>query len=467
MDVGRQTMTNAQLGIRTTGHNIANRSTDGYSRQRVEYLSNQPIGYGGLQVGTGARAAAIRSIRNDYLEKQIEGETQKKGYATASADGMMRVEQVFNEQMSRGLNRFVSDFFNSFRELANSPENSATRTLVKDNAVAMAKDFKRVYGQLRSVQEDLDNQLKAEVAEINSMTEEIAKLNERVATIENQGMPSNDERDRRNLLIKKLAEKVDIKYAENESGIVNVMMGHNAILVSGFSTANLKTAQRGEESGYRAGNLDVIYDPPGDAAGFVMTDKIKSGSLGGAIEVRDVVVHELLNKLDDLAYTIASDVNKEHISGMDRYQKPGILFFDLIEDKKNAGEKLSINTSIQENVGKIATSYAGNGPGDNRLANKIASLQFDLKMEEGIGSYDDFYNSMVGEVAILAKKNNMYMDHQTKMLGQLESVRESISGVSIDEETTKMLELQRNFDASARLIRTADEMLQTVLTLKD
>ncbi|MCB0349382.1 MAG: flagellar hook-associated protein FlgK, partial [Bdellovibrionales bacterium] len=103
MDMGRRSMQNSQTGLRTVAHNIANRSTEGYSRQRVDLQHNPPVGDQGKRIGTGARVANIESIRNDYLEKQIEGETQKLGFQTSSSDGMTRVEQIYNEQSNKGL----------------------------------------------------------------------------------------------------------------------------------------------------------------------------------------------------------------------------------------------------------------------------------------------------------------------------------------------------------------------------
>lgn len=466
MDVGRKALSNAQVGIRTTAHNIANKSTEGYSRQRVTFQASTPIGGAGRQVGTGADVAEIRSIRNDYLEKQIVGESQEMGFGDAHAKGMYRVEQVFNEQLNKGLNQFISDFFNAFRELSASPENLATRTVVKETAVAMTKDFKRISDQLRDIQKDMDGQIAAEVDEINAIASEIAELNAKIAAIEIQKIPSNDERDQRNLLVKKLSEKIDVKVTENEDGILNVMVGNNAILVSGLSSATLKTVVRGPEDGYRPGNYDVYYVAPDAVGSLKITGMLENGKLGGAVEVRDNIVHNILNQMDELAYGIATEVNKIHIEGFDRFSQDGVLFFDLQEKPFQAAESLQVNDTIIKDVGRIATGYKIHGPGDNRLANKIASLQYNKFMERGLSTVDDFYGGIVGEVAVIAKKSNMFNEHQGKIVKQLENIRESISGVSLDEETTRMLEMQKQFDASSRLIRTADEMMQTVLELK-
>tara|TARA_B100001248_G_C27399520_1_gene468906 strand:- start:3417 stop:4799 length:1383 start_codon:yes stop_codon:yes gene_type:complete len=458
-------MQNSQLGLRTVAHNIANRSTEGYSRQRVDFVHSQPVGSQGKRVGTGAQVSALESVRNDYLEKQIEKETQKLGMHQSEADGMARIEQIYNEQQNKGLNRFVSEFFNAFRELANSPESLPIRTLVKEKAVALSEDFGRIHNQLRDVQKDLDYQIKTEVEEINAMTQEIAALNEEISMVELQDQTANDERDRRNLLLKKLGEKVNIKYAENDEGIVTVMMGSTGILVSGYDSYKLTAREGTGDSVVRQGNVEVLLHPTKHGAPVNMTKQITRGKIGGALHIRDNVIENLLQKNDKLAFTIANEVNKAHIQGVDRYSKSGILFFDLMPEQQDAAAKIRVNETVQIDPGRISAGYQPGSPGDNRVAHRIAAIQYS-ELFEGGANIDEYYNSMVGEVAVETKQANMRHEHHDKIVQQLGNIRESISGVSLDEETTKMIELQKAFDASARVIRTADELLDTVLNIK-
>lgn len=465
MHLGKRSMQNSKAGLQTTAHNIANRGTEGYSRQRVDLVHSDPVGSLGKRIGTGAKVANIESIRNDYLEKQIETETQKLGFHSSTADGMMRVEQIYNEQQNKGLNRFVAEFFNSFRELSNSPENLAVRTLVKEKAVALTEDFQRIHGQLRDIQKDLDFQIKTEITEVNAMIEEIASLNKKIATVELQDTPANDERDRRNLLLKKLGEKINIKYAENDDGIITVRAGNTATLVSGFDHTRLSVQGSNGKNGMRQGAAEIYFHPTKNIAPVNITKQITSGSVGGALKVREEFVEKLLDKNDAMAFTIATEVNKLHIGGVDRYSKPGVLFFDLVTEQKDASNAIRVNQTIQEDAGRISAGYQVNAPGDNRLAHKIASLQHE-SLFQGSATMDDYYNSMVGEVAVNTKQANMRLEHHGNIVGQLANIRESISGVSLDEETTKMIELQKAFDASARVIRTADELLDTVINIK-
>ena len=111
MDTGKRSMMNSQTALQTVGHNIANKSTEGYSRQRVEIQAAEPNGIGKLRIGTGSKTAAVTRTNNPYLEKQIQKETAGLGYLEGKSDAMTRVEQVYNEQLNKGLNSFTTEFF--------------------------------------------------------------------------------------------------------------------------------------------------------------------------------------------------------------------------------------------------------------------------------------------------------------------------------------------------------------------
>jgi flagellar hook-associated protein 1 FlgK len=466
MDTGRRSMMNSQTALQTVGHNIANKGTEGYSRQRVEIQSNEAVGFGKLRVGTGSKTANVTRINNPYLEKQIGKEQSTLGYFQGKGDAMVRVEQVYNEQINKGLNTFVSEFFNSFREFANNPESLATRTQVKETAEFLARDFQRISSHLTEIQNDVDQQIVTHIEEINQATKEIASLNEKIQTVQIQGGPANDERDRRDLLIKQLGEKINIRWAEGEDGMVTITAGNSGLLVAGYDAKRLEARGTPARGGKNDGNVDVFYYNAEGAEPYNLTEQLTGGKIGGLLEVRDKVIADLHNSVDQMAIKIATSVNDVHRQGFDAYNKQAVNFFEIPTDAKNAAEGLKVSAAISQDVGRIAAGATPFAPGDNRIANSIHELQFKGVMDDGRSTLDEFYNSMVGQVGIQARRAEMSTQSQGDIVKQLGNIRESISGVSLDEETTKLIEYQKAFDASARLIRTADEMFDTVLSLK-
>jgi flagellar hook-associated protein 1 FlgK len=452
---------NAQTSLQTVAHNIANKNVEGATRQRVEQVTNPSVGQGNLRIGTGARAAQVTRVTNPYIDKQIQREGMTQGYIDSRADGLSRVEQVFNEQNTKGINQYVTDFFNSFRELSNNPESLTSRTMVRETGEAMVTDFHRVHDQLTGIQGDINTQVKAHVEQINQFTKEIASLNEKIQAIEMQGSPANDERDRRDLLLKKLNEKINISVAESKDGLVSITAGQSAILVSGLSSMDLKALKLPDQDKY-----NIFYSNSENTIQTDVTKQLKGGQVGGALSIRDEVIEGLLNNMDEMAYTLADRVNEAHVEGFDRNGREGAEFFAPMNDSKDASKNLKVSFDILNDVSKICAGVHPNAPGDNTVANVISGLQYKPIMSDGEATIDDFYSANVGQVGILAQRAIKSQDAQKNIVAQLDKIRESISGVSLDEETTKMIEFQKAYDASARMIKTADEMLDTVLNLK-
>lgn len=466
MDIGRRSMMNSQTSLQTTAHNIANKSTEGYSRQRVELQTNEPIGEGKLRIGMGAKPGLVTRTNNSFLEKQIEREDNQLGYINARSDMLGRVEQVYNEQVNEGLNHSLGNMFNAFRELSNNPESLATRTLVKESADHLAKDFHRVNEQIDQIQKDADYRIATKVEEINQITKQVAQLNEKIASVEVTGAPANDERDRRDQLLKDLGSKINIRYAEGKDGQLTITAGNTAVLVSGFSQRDIYTQSTPGRDGKKEGNFDVFFKSTENSTPVNITGQITGGEIGGLLQVRDETCNKLVQGMDEMAYTLAFEVNRAHVQGYDRSGRSGNLFFEMPKDVTGASADLKISDEVANDVGRISAAAQPGAPGDNRIANILSGLQYKQVMNEGKSTLDDHYNALVGQIGIETQRANNEQKSQTDIVGQLKNVRESISGVSLDEETTKMIEFQKAFEASARLIRTADEMMDTVLNLK-
>ncbi len=467
MDIGRRSMSNSQTALQTTAHNIANRSTEGFSRQRVETVSNQTLtGAGSLQIGSGARAGSVIRTNNPFIEKQIEREGGQAGYLNSRSELLARVEEVYNEQVNEGLNHSVGAFFNTFRELSNNPESLATRTQLKETAENLTKDFHRVIRDIQDVQKDADFRIATKVEEINQITKEISSLNLDIARIELHGSTANDERDRRDLLLKQLSEKVNIRYAEGETGMLTITAGNTAVLVSGTSRRELTTGTGYGKEGPGSGNLEIMYQSTDGGTPVNVSGQMVGGELGGILSVRDDICQNLQNSMDEMAYKLSWEVNRAHVQGYDRQGRTGNLFFNMTDDKTNYASRISLSDAIIGDVGRISAAAQKDAPADNTVANIISNIQYKGIFDGGKTTIDDFYNALVGKVGIETQRSNSEATVQRDVLAQLKNTRESISGVSLDEETTKMIEFQKAFDASARLIRTADEMLDTVLNIK-
>jgi flagellar hook-associated protein 1 len=462
MDLGKRGMATSQSALQTASHNITNKSTEGYSRQRVEMASTPALDEGRYRLGTGAKISGINRVNNPWLERQLEREGSQFAFLEGQTQALGRLENALNEQTVKGLNSSIGDFFGAFRELANNPESALPRTQVREAAVALIQTFKDTKRQFSDVNTDLNKNIQTSIGDANEIAREIASLNAKISDIElsNNG-PANDERDRRDLLVKKLSEKMDISYAEDpKSGMINVTAGKTAILVAGSSAGAIKTYDNEE------GNIVIYNELSKGGATFDITEQFRKGSIGGALDMREGQLYKINEQLDDLAYNIAANVNQVHAEGYDRYNQTGVKFFELPSDGTFSIENLKLSEDVLQDVGRIAAASRPGAAGDNTVANVIQELQYRPLMEGGKYSFDDFYNSKVGEIGILTQRATSALESQKNTLDQLKNVRESVSGVSLDEEAAKMIEYQKSYEASARMIKIADEMFDTILNLK-
>ena len=454
-----------RASLATTGHNIANVNTEGFTRQRVEHSANAPAAGGNVVYGTGVRVSQIHRINDEYLTRQIGNEMKTFGAAEEKDIALAQAESVFNEIGNSGLNRLLAKFFNEFRKLGNEPESHALRTTVKEASDQLSGDFRRIAKSIRDVQKNIDVRIEANVRQVNEIVKNIAHLNAEIKRLEVHGGNASDLQDKRDMSVKRLSTILDVNTATNEKGEFTLSINGVGPLISGTLSNKLKveTAKSDSNIGRPEGSFVLHLEnlvPP------EITSKIKVGRLGGLIEARDELLGGAMKNINELAYTFASKVNEIHRQGYSLNGSTGIDFFKLPDQIENAAEKFSISEAIRNDEGNIATALIPDSPGDNRLVQMIANLQGQRFMAGGRATLDDHYNGTVAELATYAQKNKQVLEHQTHILGQLEKFRESISGVSLDEETTNLVQFQHAFDASAKVIKVADEMLETVLRIR-
>ena len=454
LNVARGALLTQQLGIDVTGHNIANVNTLGYSRQRVNMQTNVPIPFWPGQTGTGVNAVDIQRIYDRFVGVQINNENQNLGRWETQKGGLEKVEMIFDETTGYGLSQAMDEFWNAWQDLVNNPSGHTERTALVAKSEILANRFNKIYSDLEQTQKDADNSIKGTVEEINLISDQIADLNEQISQIEATGQNANDLRDQRDLLLNELSSMMDITTSEGNDGKVTVFISGGRPLVQNNSSWDLSTQTNA--SGFQ----DIVW-LDGNGGTVNITDNISGGRLKGWIEVRDVSIPGYLSRLDDLAGTIINEVNSLHQVGFDLNGNPGEVFFT-----GTSASDMAVNPNIVSDVNLIAASgTAGGVPGDNSNAIAIASLQNALTMSGNTATFGDYYNSIVTDAGSDVQTAGINFEHQTAMVSHLNNYRESISGVSLDEEMVNLIKFQHAYDAAAKLITTVDELLNTVLNM--
>jgi flagellar hook-associated protein 1 FlgK len=460
--IGQSGLQATKASLSTTSHNIANANTEGFSRQSVDQAAGPAIPSGRMTFGTGVRMKDIKRVNDEYLEKRLHTENKNFGNVEEKDIYLQQTEQIFNEANNDGLNRLATKFFNEFRKLSSDPSNEAIRASVREASRQLVGDINRMDRSLKDVQANIDTKIEGYVREVNGMAKEIRDLNLLIERSEMEGSSAADLQDKRDLALKKLGAMTDISVSKDKSNKVIVTMNNHIALVNGNQLTKLEVLRTppDPESGKKEGRLDIFVNEPVPAK---ITDLIRTGRLGGLLEVRDRDVTNAQTKIDDVAYSLSKGVNEIHAQGYGRDGQSGRMFFRNLEGKDHAAERLDLSEDVKQDINAIAAAREPNAPSDNRIAIAISGLA-DLKDETGEdASILDKYNAMVSEVAVKTGSNKRALVFQKDVLSQLENFREAQSGVSLDEETANLIRFQHAYAANAKVMQVADEMMQTVL----
>jgi flagellar hook-associated protein 1 FlgK len=454
MSLAGQALLTQQQAISVTSHNIANVNTPGYSRQRLTMATRTPLDSTVGPIGNGVTGTEIERIYDRFLGVQMNNENQSLGQWEAHNKAVEMLEIIFNEADGSGLSPAMSEFWNAWQTLTNNPSGQAERQALITQSQIMASTFNRLDSNLNQSRQDLDFSIIGSVQEINRLSEQIADLNAKIISMETGTQSANDYRDQRDLTLSELSKLIDIHMSEDTTGAISVLTANGCPLVAGSMTWQLSTETNA--SGFQ----DVVW-VDGSGSTTNITGDISGGKLRGWLQVRDVVIGDYQNRLDSLAQTLINEVNTLHLTGFALDGSGGEVFFN-----GTAAADIEVNANIVADPDLVAAaSDPIRVPGDNTKAIEITDLQYQLTMSANTATFSDYFSSLIRDVGTEVIKSDSYYDHQAEMVAYLDNYRESISGVSLDEEMINLIKFQNAYTAAAKLITTADELMESVLNM--
>ena len=434
--------------------NIGNVETPGYSRQQAVIQATAPINTINGVIGTGVEVANVQRIYNAFLVTQMRMANQDMGKWSAQQDSLNSIEQVFSNSSDSGLSSTMAAFWNSWQNLVNNPSGSTERFLLTNSADNLAKSFNNMSSQLDSIQKGIDKSVGENVAAVNSLIQRIADVNLDIKMTATAGQNTNSSKDELDLQVAKLAELININAYTNSNGQISIQMSNGKPLLEGTSTWFLST-----QTNVTTGLKDITW--PDSSTALVVNDDITGGKLGGYLAVRDTMITEYQDQLDTLAQTIIDEVNTLHENGYDIYGNEGGAFFD----GANATD-IAVNGDILDDPGLIAAARStAEAPGNGSNAAAIAELQNNLFMHSGTATFSSYYSALVSKVGATVQTTDAGYSYQSNAMQAWKNQRDSYSGVSMDEEQTKLILYQNAYTASAKLISILDEMMKTLINL--
>ena len=446
LSIAVQALQAEQGALSVTTNNISNVNTPGYSRQ-VAVLNEAPtFQENGVTFGGGVTLQQFQSVRDQLLQLRIYEETQQQGNSQTQLNSLNQIEGIFSDP-TQGVGGALSAFFNSISQLSTNPTDSNARQAVLTSANNLANSFHQAVSALNTIGTGLDQSVPQTVDQINRLTSQIATLNGQVAQMQGLGKDPGTTQDQRDELIRQLSGLVNVSVTQTEHGLTLTTANGVPLVVARQSYALNSNAN--------SSVLEHVYS----AQGQDITSQIQGGQLGGTIQIRDQVLPQLFTQLNNLASQFTASFNTAHQAGFDAAGDPGGNFFIPLASTTDAAANFGVAIT---DPSLIAGSSDGS-PGSSGNLTQLLALR-DQQLPSG-ASPVDMYSNLVLQVGNLGANAQSDVTASNASLQQLTDQRSSVSGVSLDEETTNMIRYQRAYEAGARVVTTVDSMFTTLMNM--
>jgi flagellar hook-associated protein 1 FlgK len=451
MDIAQQALMANQEALNVTGNNVANQNTAGYTRQVVSFQMVDAVTLSGSTYGSGVTASAT-SQRNRVLEQQVQQQIQSQGQSGALESALQQIQNIFglssttSSASSTVLGTAIDSFFSSLSTLASNPSNTATRQSVLAAANNLAAAFNSTSNQLSRVSTTLNQQVVGDVSQVNSLTKTIASLNTQITALS----PNADAgalEDQRQQAIAQLSQLVGLDQISTDNNGITLTTSGGAVLVSGNQSFALSTTQVGGTTHILAGGQDV-------------TSNLTGGDLGGVLEARDQQLPSYQSALDNLAFAVGTQVNQQNALGVDGNGNPGAALFSLPAVSSGAAALIQVATADPNAVAAAAT---GQGSAGNTNASALANLaSANIVSGQTASGFLASFLGQIGSDTAAAMTNN---SAQQATLTQLTTQRDSLSGVSLDQEASNLTQYQRAYQAASQVFNIANSIMASAINL--
>ncbi|MEI9998704.1 MAG: flagellar hook-associated protein FlgK [Verrucomicrobiota bacterium] len=471
--MGSQALSANQIAIQTTGNNISNINTPGYVRQRADFTTDvQSDGSGEYDMGT--QVSQIENLTSNLLNSLVQQSLGAQGFADNQASMTSTVQDALGEEFSSASSSSASattqagegsiqdaltTFFTDFQNLANNPTSATQRQVVVQDAQTLAQNISGAYQRLQSTQSQVATDAGGITSQINQLSKQIAGLNQQIVTLQASGASTNELEDSRQADIEQLSSLVNVTATPQTNGSITVALADDpsVTLVSGPDSNGAGTTQSLSVTYSATGNPPLTVS--GSTSGSLGAGVPSSGSLGSDLDVANNVIGSpaadgntgLLGQLDSVAASLINAVNTQNQAGFDLNGNAGGAFFT----GTGAGN-IAVSSSIAGDPSKIAAA----GAAGNTLDGSNALALSQIESNPAILPAFQTAVSNLGETVSNAQSNQATQDQIT---AQVQNQRNSVSGVSIDEEMTNLINFQQSYAASARFVTTISSLYDTLL----
>jgi flagellar hook-associated protein 1 FlgK len=444
----------------TASHNLQNANTPGFARQRADLAAALPardLGTG--QVGRGVVLTGISQARDRFLERQMPAAITSQAQSTAEAD-VLESLNALDPVSGAGISSALGGFYSALRALSQNPGDIGLRVAATAAGRTLAMAFNRTAVQIEGSRSAVDAKLEGVLQEANDAAVAVARLNKDIKAARTTGSEPNDLLDARLRHLDRLAELTGATVVPNANGDVNVVLPGGVSLVSGQRAAEFSVIADTSNDGHAA----IQLRPTDGTSAVRVPAAALAGAAGGLVAARDGALAAAGDSLDQLAFDLAGAINTTHRAGFDLDGGTNNDFFAPPAAAQGAAAALSVDAALLADPRRLASAAAANAPGDATNVNALISTE-----RLGLSTGSDAGQTLARLTAAYGAQTSRARatsDQDGAILNHLSGLRESVSGVSIDEELVNLTKSQRAYEAVMKVITTADGMLETLLNLK-
>jgi flagellar hook-associated protein 1 FlgK len=433
-----------ERAMQTTQNNVANASTRGYARQQSTFFANSFQPQNGIM--GGVTGGVPLSSRNTFAEQAVWRQQQSASSFTQQRASLEAIEPAFSVAKGAGIPAALDQLFQSFSQLTVSPNDPTTRQMVLERAQGLATVINQTATSLGTAQSQADQQVRNAAERINELTGRLATLNAQRRAGFSSGVDAGVDAAF-HATLEELSQLADFTAIPADDGTFSVYLGGQSLVVAGDRSFSVSASVTGS-------SVQIL-----DQNGENINGKITGGQVAALVGFRNNTLPSYSASLNTLAQSIADQVNGTLAAGVDQNGLPPTVDLFHYASGSNAAATLGVNNLQVEQLA-VALPGAPNGNG-NALALAALGQQEVINGRTFTGFYSDLA-SRIGREITTARQTEQ---SQTSLLTQAKSLRDELSGVSLDEEAALMMQYQRSYQAAAQMFRVVDEMTQSLLSI--
>lgn len=457
LNIARNALFAQQSALQVLSNNIANVNTPGYARQEAVLNEADSVMTDGGLLGNGVKVEQIISNYDKYLEYSMARQNTSMEEQMTYEKFFTRIESVLDEGNSQ-LTSNITAFFNAWQTLSADPLSSVARADVAMNGANVAQGIRNIYTQLRGLQAEADDNVPHEVAEVNNILTSIAEFNKKTYASTVNGAEGSSFKTQSLAALQELSGKMNIQYFEDVNGGLTVMTGDGKLLVEKGMVYELSADKDPADNFYH------VYWQGNSLNSVDISGSITGGSLKSLMDLRDNQTGGFIDDINDLAQSLMTEVNAVHSTGYGSGGTTGVNFFENMTGDYAAN--LDLSDEIKTDTSYIAASSSASNRSNNDIALTLAGLGTgDVTIGGKTTTYVSYSASIASTIGNLSQNAQNLSEYHQKLMEMVKNQRESASGVSIDEEMSNLIKFQYAYQAAARLINSADTLMQALLEI--